>query len=154
MLLKFMVSIPFRRLSKGIAPPGKLGKINKKLNPKKEEKIIKTIRKEFKKINIDTKKLLKEFRDLRDIKKIEKTAKKDLKEIKKYIKSLKKLYGANLNRVYPEIIQLEKLVENLYKTLKEIKKKGPSVHLERRYHMILNAIHKLWEMHKHKISKT
>jgi len=149
-----MVIIPFRRLSKGKASPNELRNINKKLNPKKEEKIIKTIRKEFKKINIDIEKLLKESKDLRNIKKIEKTAKKVLKEIKKYIKSLKKLYGANLNRVYPEIIRLEKLIENFYKILKEIKKKGSSVHLGRRYYMILNAIYKLWEMHKHKISKT
>jgi DNA repair ATPase RecN len=151
-----MVILPFRRLSKGKAPPSNLGKINKKLigNPKKEEKIIKTVRKEFKEINIDTEKLLKESKDLRDIKKIEKTVKKDLKEIEKYIKSLKNLYGANLNRVYPEIIQLEKHVKNLYKILEEIKKKGLSINLEREYHIILNEIHKLWEMHKHKISKT
>ncbi len=156
MLLKFMVTLPFRRLSKGKAPPNKLGKINRKLisNPKKEEKIIKTARKEFKEINIDTEKLLKESRDLRDIKKIEKTVKKDLKEIEKYIKSLKTLYGANLNRVYPEIIQLEKLIKRLYEILEEIKKKGPSMNLEREFHIILNEIHKLWEIHKHKISKT
>jgi len=149
-----MVILPFRRLSEG--KPSKLDNINKKLigNPKKVKKLIKTIRKEFKEINIDTEKLLKESRDLRDIKKIEKTVKKDLKEIEKYIKSLKKLYGANLNRDYPEIIQLEKHIENLYKILEEIKKKGPSMNLEREFHNILNEIHKLWEMHKHKISKT
>jgi hypothetical protein len=150
-----MVTLPFRRLSKG--KPSKLDKkINKKLigNPKKEEKLIKTTRKEFKEINIDTEKLLKESKDLRDIKKIEKTVKKDLKEIEKYIKYLKNLYGANLNRFYPEIILLKKLIDELYKILEEIKKKGPSMNLEREFHNILNEIHKLWEMHKHKISKT
>jgi len=150
---------PFRRLSKlskGEAPRGKLGKINKKLisNPEKEKKIIEKARKEFKKVNIDTEKLLRESKDLRDIKKIEKTVKKDLKEIKKYIKALKKLYGANLGRVYPEIIQLEKHIENFHKILKEIKKKGLSMNLEKEFHNILNEIHKLWGMHKHKISKT
>jgi len=147
---------PFRRLSEGEAPRGKLGKINKKLisNPEKEKKIIEKARKEFKKVNIDTEKLLRESKDLRDIKKIEKTAKKDLKEIKKYIKSLKKLYRANLGRVYPEIILLEKHIDKLYKILEEIKKKGPSMNFEREFHNILNEIHKLWEMHMHKISRT
>jgi hypothetical protein len=151
-----MITLPFRRLSKGKAPPNKLGKINEKLivNQKKEKKIITAARKEFKEINIDTEKLLKESKDLRDFKRIEKTLKDALKKIKKYIKSLKNLYGANLNRVYPEIIQLEKLIERLYKILEEIKKKGPSMNLEREFHIILNEIHKLWEIHKHKISKT
>ena len=145
-----------RRLSKGKLPRGNLGRINPKIasNPQKERGVIKNIQKESEKINKDTEKLLKESRDLRDIKKIEKTVKKDLKEIEKYIKSLKKLYGANLNRDYPEIIQLEKLIDRLYKILEEIKKKGPSMNLEREFHNILNEIHKLWEMHKHKISKT
>jgi len=147
-----MVTLPFRRLSKG--KPTKLDRPIKERDPKKEEKIIKAVRKEFKKVNVDTEKLLKESKDLRDIKKIEKTEKKDLKEIKKYIKSLKKLYGANLGRVYPEIIQLEKHIDNLHKILEEIKKKGPSMNLEREFHNILNEIHKLWETHKHKISKT
>jgi hypothetical protein len=40
----------------------------------------------------------------------------------KYIESLKNLYGANLNSVYPEIIQLEKHIKNLYRILEEIKK--------------------------------
>jgi anaerobic ribonucleoside-triphosphate reductase len=143
-------------LSKGKAPPSKLGKINRKLigNPKKGEKIITAARKEFKEINIDTEKLLKESKNLRDFKKIKKIAEKDLKEIEKYIKSLKNLYGANLNRVYPEIIQLEKFIDKLDKILKEIKKKRPSMNLEREFHIILNEIHKLWEIHKHKISKT
>ena len=151
-----MVTLPFRRLSRGEAPPNKLGKINKKLigNPKKEKKIITAARKEFKEVNIDTEKLLKESKNLRDFKKIEKTVKKDLKEIEKYIKSLKNLYRANLNRVYPEIIQLEKLIDKLDKILEEIKKKGPSMNLEREFHIILNEIHKLWEIHKHKISQT
>jgi len=42
----------------------------------------------------------------------------------KYIESLKNLYRANLNSVYPEIIQLEKHIENLYKILEEIQKEG------------------------------
>jgi len=151
-----MVTLPFRRLSKGKAPPNKLGNINRKLigNPEKEKKIITAARKEFKAVDIDTEKLLKESKDLRDFKRIEKTAKEDLKKIKKYIKSLKTLYGANLNKVYPEIIQLEKLIERLYKILEEIEKKGPSMNLEREFHIILNEIHKLWVMHKLKISKT
>ncbi len=156
-----MAILPFGRLSKGNKDNtpkklGKLGKIKKKLigNPQKEKKIIETARRRFKEVNIDTEKLLKEFRDLRDIKKIEKLVKKDLKEIERYIKSLRDLYGANLSRVYPEIIQLEKYIERLYKILEEIKKKGPSMNLEKEYHIILNEIHKLWEMHKHKISKT
>ena len=151
-----MVTLPFRRLSKGKAPPNKLGKINRKLisNPEKEKKIIKEARKKFKAVDIDTEKLLKESKNLEDPKKIRKRAKKDLKEIKKYIKSLKNLYGANLNRVYPEIIQLEKLIDKLDKILEEIKKKGPSMNLEREFHIILNEIHKLWEIHKHKISQT
>ena len=70
------------------------------------------------------------------------------------MKSLKNLYGANLSRVYPELIQLEKLIDRLDKILKEIEKKGPSMNLERKFHIILNEIHKLWETHKHKISKT
>jgi len=145
-----------RRLSKGDPLQGKQGRINPKVasNPKKEKNIIKNIQKEDKKIDKDTEKLLKESRDLRDIKKLEKTVKEDLKEIEKYIKSLKNLYGANLNKVYPEIIQLEKLIDNLYKILEEIKKKGPSMNLEREFHNILNEILKLWNMHKHKISKT
>jgi len=158
MPLKFMTILPFRRLSEGEESKklGKLGKINKKLigNPKKEKKIIKTARKEFKEINIDTEKFLREFRDLRDIEKIKKLVKRYLEKIKRYIKSLRDLYGANLNRVYPEIIQLEKHIKRLYKILEEIKKKGLSINLEKEYHIILNEIRKLWEMHKHKISKT
>jgi len=142
----------FRRLFKG--KPTKLDKPIKKLDPEEEKKIIEKVRKEFKKVNVDTEKLLRESKDLRDIKRIEKIVKKDLKEMKRYIKALKKLYGANLSRVYPEIIQLEKRIEHLYKILKEIKKKGLSMHLERDYHTTLNEIHKLWEIHKHKISRT
>jgi len=151
-----MVTLPFRRLSKGKAPPNKLGKINRKLidNQKKEKEIIAATRRKFKAVDIDTEKLLRESKNLGDLKKIERMAKKDLEEIKKYIKSLKSLYGANLNRVYPELIQLEKLIDKLDKISKEIKKKGPSMNLEREFHIILNEIHKLWEMHKHKISKT
>jgi DNA repair exonuclease SbcCD ATPase subunit len=151
-----MVPLFGRRLSRGKPPAGKLGKINPKVasNPKKEKNIIKNIQKEDIKIDKNIEKLLKESRDLKDIKKIEKTVKKDLKEIEKYIKYLKNLYGANLNRFYPEIIQLERHIETLYKILEEIKKKGPSMNLVREFHNILNEIHKLWEMHKHKISKT
>ena len=72
----------------------------------------------------------------------------------KYIESLKNLYGANLNSVYPEIIQLEKHIKNLYNILEEIQKGGPSMNLEKEHDIILNKIHKIWEMHKHKISKT
>ena len=145
-----------KRLSKGNLPPGKLGKIRRKVasNPKKEIRIIKNIRNKYKKIDKDIKKLLKESKDLRDIKELEKITKNSLHELMKYIKSLRNLYGANLNRVYPEIIQLEKLIDNLYKILEEIKKKGPSMNLEREFHNILNEILKLWGIHKHKISKT
>ena len=148
---------PFKRLYKGEQPAGKLGKINRKVasNPKKEKKIIKNIQKEDKKIDEDIEKLLKESKkNSGNIKELEKITKDSLHELMKYIKSLKDLYGANLNGVYPEIIQLEKHIENLYKILEEIKKKGPSMNLEGEYHRILNEIHKLWEMHKHKISKT
>ncbi|MCC5447225.1 hypothetical protein [Candidatus Nanobsidianus stetteri] len=71
----------------------------------------------------------------------------------KYIKSLKNLYGANLNSIYPEIIQLEKHIKNLYKILEEIKKKRQSKNFEGKYHSILNEIHNLWEFRKHKISR-
>jgi hypothetical protein len=54
----------------------------------------------------------------------------------KYIESLKNLYGANLNSVYPEIIQLEKHIKNLYKIFDETKKEGPSMNLEGEYHNI------------------
>jgi GTP1/Obg family GTP-binding protein len=151
-----MVPLFGKRLSKGKSS-GKLGKISRKVasNPKKEEKIIKNIRKEDKKIDKDIEKLLKESKkNSGNIKELEKITKNSLNELIKYIKSLKNLYGANLNMVYPEIIQLEKLIDNLYKILEEIKNKGPSMNLEREYHNILNEIHKLWEMHKHKISKT
>jgi len=146
-----------KRLSKGNLPPGKQGRINPKMarDPKKEKKIIKNIQKEDKKIDKDIEKLLKESKkNSGNIKELEKITKDSLNELMKYIKSLKNLYGANLNIVYPEIIQLEKHIDNLYKILEEIKKKGSSMNLEREYHIILNEIHKLWEMHKHKISKT
>jgi len=156
-LLKFMASLFGRRLSRGKPPAGKLGKISGKVanDPNKEENIIKNIQKEDKKIDEDIEKLLKESKkNSGNIKELEKITKDSLHELMKYIKSLKDLYGANLNGVYPEIIQLEKHIENLYKILEEIKKKGPSMNLEGEYHRILNEIHKLWEMHKHKISKT
>jgi len=146
-----------RRLSKGDPLQGKQGRINPKVasNPKKEKNIIKNIQKEDKKIDKDTEKLLKESKkNSGNIKELEKITKDSLYELMKYIKSLKNLYGANLNSVYPEIIQLEKHIENLYKILEEIKKKGPSMNLEREFHNILNEILKLWNMHKHKISKT
>ncbi|MFP3317363.1 MAG: hypothetical protein RXN79_03085 [Candidatus Nanopusillus sp.] len=152
-----MVPLFGKRLSRGKPPASKLGKISRKVasNPKKEEKIIKNIRKEDKKIDKDIEKLLKESKkNSGNIKELEKIIKDSLNELLKYIKSLKNLYGANLNIVYPEIIQLEKLIDNLYKILEEIKKKGLSMNLEREYYNILNEIHKLWEMHKHKISKT
>ncbi|MFP3256721.1 MAG: hypothetical protein RXO36_02840 [Candidatus Nanopusillus acidilobi] len=152
-----MVSLFGRKLSKGDQPPGKLGKISKRVdsNRKQEIKIIKNIRREDKKIDKDIENLLKESKkNSGNIKELEKITKNSLNELMKYIKSLKNLYGANLNRVYPEIIQLENLINNLYKILEEIKKKGPSIPLEREYHNILNEIYKLWEMHKHKISKT
>jgi len=56
----------------------------------------------------------------------------------KYIKSLKDLYGANLNGVYPEIIQLEKYVEDLYKMLEKIEKRVPSMNFEKEYNKMLN----------------
>jgi len=152
-----MVSLFGRKMSRGDLPQGKLGKINKRVakNRKQEIKIIKNIRIEDIKIDKDIEKLLKESeKNFGNIKELEKITKNSLNELIKYIKSLKNLYGANLNTVYPEIIQLEKLIDNLYKILEEIKKKGPSIPLEREYHNILNEIHKLWEMHKHKISKT
>jgi len=151
-----MVPLFGRRLLRG-TPAGNLGKIRRKVasNPKKEKKIIKNIRKEDKKIDKYLKKLLKESKkNSGNIKKLEKITKNSLHELMKYIKLMKTLYGANLNRVYPEIIQLEKHVENLHKILEEIKKKGPSIPLEREFHNILNEIHQLWEMHKNKILKT
>jgi len=151
-----MVSLFGRRLLGGI-PAGKFGKIRRKVasNQEKEKKIIKNIRKEDKKIDKDLKKLLKESKkNSGNIKKLEKITKDSLHELIKYIKLMRTLYGTNLNRVYPEIIQLENLIDNLYKKLDEIKKKGLSIHLEREFHNILNGIHQLWEMHKHKISKT
>ena len=156
-LLKFMASLFGRRLYKGNPLRGKQGRINPKVasDPNKEENIIKNIQKEDKKIDEDIEKLLKESKkNSGNIKELEKITKDSLHELMKYIKSLKDLYGANLNGVYPEIIQLEKHIENLYKILEEIKKKGPSMNLEKEYHIILNEIHKLWEIHKHKISKT
>ena len=107
-----------RRLSRGNLPPGKLGKISGKVanNPKKEKKIIKNIQKEDKKIDKDIEKLLKESKkNSGNIKELEKITKDSLHELMKYIKSLKNLYWNNLNGVYPEIIQLEKHIENLYK---------------------------------------
>jgi predicted RNase H-like nuclease (RuvC/YqgF family) len=146
-----------RRLLNGKPLRGKQGRINPKVasNPKKEKKIIKNIQKEDKKIDKDIEKLLKESKkNSWNIKELEKITKDSLNELMKYIKSLKNLYRVNLNRAYPEIIQLEKHIENLYKILEEIKKKGPSMNLEKEFHNILNEIYKLWEMHKHKISKT
>jgi len=151
-----MVPLFGKRLSRGESS-GKFGKIREEVaqNPEREKKIIENIRKEVKKIDKDIEKLLKESKkNSGNIKELEKITKNSLNELIKYIKSLKNLYGANLNMVYPEIIQLEKLIDNLYKILEEIKKKGPSMNLEREYYNILNEIHKLWEMHKHKISKT
>jgi DNA repair exonuclease SbcCD ATPase subunit len=147
---------PFEGLLGGKSS-GKSRRIRKKVasNQKQKIKIIKNIRKEVKKIDKDIEKLLKESKkNSGNIKELEKITKDSLNKLIKYIKSLKNLYGANLNMVYPEIIQLEKLIDNLYKILEEIKKKGPSMNLEREYYNILNEIHKLWEMHKHKISKT
>jgi len=146
-----------KRLSKGNLPSGKQGRINPKVasNPNKEKNIIKNIQKEDKKIDEDIEKLLRESKkNLGNIKELEKITKDSLHELMKYIKSLKDLYGSNLNGVYPEIIQLEKHIENLYKILEEIKKKGPSMNLEGEYHRILNEIYNLWKTHKHKISKT
>jgi hypothetical protein len=61
----------------------------------------------------------------------------------KYIRYLKDIYGATLSNAYPEIIQLEKHIEILYKILEEIKKKGPSMNPEREYYRILNEANKL-----------
>jgi hypothetical protein len=152
-----MVPLFGKRLSRREPTASKLGKISGKVanNQKQKIKIIENIRKEVKKIDKDIEKLLKESKkNSGNIKELEKITKDSLNKLIKYIKSLKNLYGANLNIVYPEIIQLEKLIDNLYKILEEIKKKGPSMNLEREYYNILNEIHKLWEMHKHKISKT
>ena len=146
-----------KRLSKGNLPSGKQGRINPKVasNPNKEKNIIKNIQKEDKKIDEDIEKLLRESKkNLGNIKELEKITKDSLHGLMKYIKSLKDLYGSNLNGVYPEIIQLEKHIENLYKILEEIKKRGPSMNLEVEYHRILNEIYNLWKTHKHKISKT
>jgi len=148
---------PFKRLSSGKPLRGKQGRINPKVasNPNKEKNIIKNIQKEDKKIDEDIEKLLRESKkNSGNIKKLEKIDKNSLHELIKYIKSLKDLYGANLNGVYPEIIQLEKHIENLYKILEEIKKRGLSMNLEGEYHRILNEIYNLWKTHKHKISKT
>ena len=141
-----MASLFGRRLSNGKLK-GNLGKISGKVasDPKKEKKIIKNIQKEDKKIDEDIEKLLKESKkNSGNIKELEKITKDSLHELMKYIKSLKELYGANLNGVYPKMIQLEKHIENLYKILEEIKKNGPSMNLEKEYHIILNEIHKLW----------
>ena len=146
-----------RRLSSGKPLRGKQGRINPKVasNPNKEKNIIKNIQKEDKKIDEDIERLLKESRkNSGNIKELKKITKDSLNELMKYIKSLKDLYGSNLNVAYPEIIQLEKHIENLYKILEEIKKKGSSINLEKEFHNILNEIYNLWKMHKHKISKT
>jgi hypothetical protein len=63
------------------------------------------------------------------------------------------LYGINLNRACPEIIQLGKHMGNLYKILEEIRKKGLSMNLGKGYLAILKEIDKFWKMHKHKISR-
>ena len=152
-----MVKLFGERTLKGKKPLGNLGKFKGKManNMEKLKKIIKNIRKEDKKIDKDIGKLLKESKNNPgNIKKIEKIDKDSLHELMKYIKYLKDMYGANLNGTYPEIIQLENHIENLYKILEEIKKKGQSMNLEREYYRILNEINKLWKMHMNKISKT
>jgi hypothetical protein len=152
-----MVKLFGRKVLKGKIPSGNLGKFRGKManNMEKVKKIVKNIQKEDKKIDKDIGKLLKESKkNLGNIKKLEKIDKDSLHELMKYIKYLKDIYGANLNGAYPEIIQLEKYIENLHKILEEIKKKGPSMNLEREYYRILNEVNKLWKMHMNKISKT
>jgi hypothetical protein len=151
------MELPFRRLSKGRLPPGNLGKINPKVasDLKKEKKIIENIQKEYKKINKYIGKLLNESKkNSWNIDKLEKITKDSLKELNKYIKLMGNLYGINLSRAYPEIIQLGKHMWNLYKIFEEIKKKGLSMNLGRGYLAILKEIYKLWNIHKHKISNT
>ena len=136
---------------------GKVGKINPKvaINRKKIKKIIENIRKEDNKINEDLVKLLNESKkNSWNINKLENIDNNSLKELKKYIKLMEKLYGNNLNKVYPEIIQLEKYIKNLNNILKDIKKKGMSMDLGKKYYNMLNSILNLWKMHMNKISKT
>jgi archaellum component FlaC len=140
-----------RKLSNGILPQGKLGKIRKGVanNLEKMKNIIKKIRNEDKKIDKDIGKLLKEFKKFSEnIKEFEKITNDSLNELMKYIKLMVDLYGNNLNNAYPEIIKLENNIGNLYKMLENIKKNGSSIN------SILNEIHNLWGIHKHKISKT
>jgi hypothetical protein len=123
-------------------------------NPKEMEKIIKNIQKEYKKIDKYIGKLLNESKkNSWNIDKLEKITKDSLKELNKYIKLMGNLYGINLNRAYPEIIQLGKHMGNLYKILEEIRKKGLSMNLGKGYLAILKEIDKFWKMHKHKISR-
>jgi seryl-tRNA synthetase len=149
-----------RRLSKGQPLQGKVSKINPKvaINREKMKKIIENIRKEDNKINEDLVKLLNESKkNSWNIKELEKIDNDSLKELKKYIKLMKNLYGNNLNnlnKVYPEIIQLEKHIKDLNNILKDIKKKGLSMDLGKKYYNMLNSILNLWKMHMNKISKT
>ena len=112
-----MVELFGRRVLNGKIPSGNLGKFRGKManNMEKEKNIIKNIQKEDKKIDEDIEKLLKESKkNSGNIKELEKITKDSLHELMKYIKSLKDLYGANLNGVYPEIIQLEKHIAVSY----------------------------------------
>jgi predicted RNase H-like nuclease (RuvC/YqgF family) len=139
------------KLSKGILPQGNLGKIRGKManNLGKVKQIIKNIRNEDKKIDKDIGKLLKESKKFsKNIEEFEKINNDSLHELKIYIELMRKLYGNNLNSVYPEIIKLENYIGDLYKVLEDIKNKRSLLN------SVLNEIHKAWETHKHKISKT
>jgi hypothetical protein len=140
-----------KRMLEGKIPSGNLGKFKGKManNLGKVKQIIKNIRNEDKKIDKDIGKLLKESKNFsKNIEEFEKITNDSLHELKKYIELMWKLYGNNLNSVYPEIIKLENYIGNLYKVLEDMKNKRSLMN------SILNEINKGWETHKHKISKT